>query len=570
MGRARRRAAAPGRARPRRHRVDGRAAGCSRVTRPKRSRVYRQLESRTPATPRFGGEDRRAGAATSAPDARGAAEPARPEPPPIPCSKPRPVRAGVPPRRLRGAAPRRRSPAAAEPARADGGRPAPSGAPTRPAARQPLAQLGVRRRVDADAAGRPGGRRRRPAAASRSTSSSARRGSLDRPAPAAGARLQERRSRPVPRLAAEPQALNADQRPERPQPEPAGAAGAGGLRPHDAGEIEAHGAGGGPRARRRDRLVPDQPRRRAGRRGAGPQGAGGRRAHQRGRAHALEPGAARRAPGGAGSLRRAAPLEHLRPGAGAPAFDDRGPGAGDGDRVRRRRAISWPCRRWWAVCVPPDRAERAPGGAAGRAGGGGAGRAARHPSPQHPLPHRLHGLGGACSLVRPEATTLVTDFRYAVQAPDEAGSAAVVEIDQKSVWDRLGRLLATAAPVRSASRRRRSPCGMPSGSAGLTRGTGGADERPGRATPGDQVAGGSGRHPRRGRPGAGGAGARCCPAVRAGPARARDRGRARGRAPAARQRVAPVSHDRGERAAGGAAPRAHQPADGAGGRMAAA
>jgi Xaa-Pro aminopeptidase len=60
----------------------------------------------------------------------------------------------------------------------------------------------------------------------------------------------------------------------------------------------------------------------------------------------------------------------------------------------------------------------------------------------------LTGFTGSAALllVQPDATTLITDFRYAVQAPDEAGSAAVVEIDQKNVWDRLGRLLAAAAP----------------------------------------------------------------------------------------------------------------------------
>ena len=60
----------------------------------------------------------------------------------------------------------------------------------------------------------------------------------------------------------------------------------------------------------------------------------------------------------------------------------------------------------------------------------------------------LTGFTGSAALllVRPDVTTLITDFRYAVQAPNEAGSAAVVEVDQKSVWDRLGRLLAAAAP----------------------------------------------------------------------------------------------------------------------------
>lgn len=60
----------------------------------------------------------------------------------------------------------------------------------------------------------------------------------------------------------------------------------------------------------------------------------------------------------------------------------------------------------------------------------------------------LTGFSGSAALllVRAEATTLITDFRYAEQAPSEAGDAAIVEIDQTSVWDRLGRLL-SAAPV---------------------------------------------------------------------------------------------------------------------------
>ena len=59
----------------------------------------------------------------------------------------------------------------------------------------------------------------------------------------------------------------------------------------------------------------------------------------------------------------------------------------------------------------------------------------------------LTGFSGSAALllVRPDGTTLITDFRYAVQAPAEAGDAATVEIDQKSVWDRLGRLLAAAS-----------------------------------------------------------------------------------------------------------------------------
>jgi Xaa-Pro aminopeptidase len=61
----------------------------------------------------------------------------------------------------------------------------------------------------------------------------------------------------------------------------------------------------------------------------------------------------------------------------------------------------------------------------------------------------LTGFSGSAGLllVRPDAAALITDFRYAVQAPAEIGTAAVVEIDQRSVWDRLGRLLAADAPA---------------------------------------------------------------------------------------------------------------------------
>jgi Xaa-Pro aminopeptidase len=48
--------------------------------------------------------------------------------------------------------------------------------------------------------------------------------------------------------------------------------------------------------------------------------------------------------------------------------------------------------------------------------------------------------------VRLDATILITDFRYALQAPAEVGSAAAVEIDQTSVWERLSRVLG-ATPV---------------------------------------------------------------------------------------------------------------------------
>jgi Xaa-Pro aminopeptidase len=55
----------------------------------------------------------------------------------------------------------------------------------------------------------------------------------------------------------------------------------------------------------------------------------------------------------------------------------------------------------------------------------------------------LTGFTGSAALllVRGDATILISDFRYAAQAPAEVGAAAVVEIDQRSVWDRLERVL---------------------------------------------------------------------------------------------------------------------------------
>ena len=57
----------------------------------------------------------------------------------------------------------------------------------------------------------------------------------------------------------------------------------------------------------------------------------------------------------------------------------------------------------------------------------------------------LTGFTGSAAmlLVAADRTTLVTDFRYGMQAPAEAAGAAEVEIDQKSVWDRLGKVLGT-------------------------------------------------------------------------------------------------------------------------------
>jgi Xaa-Pro aminopeptidase len=57
----------------------------------------------------------------------------------------------------------------------------------------------------------------------------------------------------------------------------------------------------------------------------------------------------------------------------------------------------------------------------------------------------LTGFTGSAALllVGQGSTILISDFRYAAQAPAEVGPAAEVEIDQRSVWERLGRLLST-------------------------------------------------------------------------------------------------------------------------------
>ena len=55
----------------------------------------------------------------------------------------------------------------------------------------------------------------------------------------------------------------------------------------------------------------------------------------------------------------------------------------------------------------------------------------------------LTGFTGSAALlvVRPDAGVLISDFRYAAQASVEVGSVAAVEIDLKSVWERLGKVL---------------------------------------------------------------------------------------------------------------------------------
>ena len=61
----------------------------------------------------------------------------------------------------------------------------------------------------------------------------------------------------------------------------------------------------------------------------------------------------------------------------------------------------------------------------------------------------LTGFSGSAALllIRADATILISDFRYAAQAPAEVAASAVVEIDPRSVWERLGRVLAARPPV---------------------------------------------------------------------------------------------------------------------------
>lgn len=59
----------------------------------------------------------------------------------------------------------------------------------------------------------------------------------------------------------------------------------------------------------------------------------------------------------------------------------------------------------------------------------------------------LTGFTGSAALllVARDCRTLITDFRYAGQAPREVGTAAEVIIDRANVWDRLRRVLDTSA-----------------------------------------------------------------------------------------------------------------------------
>ncbi|MEP6572137.1 MAG: Xaa-Pro peptidase family protein [Gemmatimonadota bacterium] len=61
----------------------------------------------------------------------------------------------------------------------------------------------------------------------------------------------------------------------------------------------------------------------------------------------------------------------------------------------------------------------------------------------------LTGFSGSAALLlmRPGGSILISDFRYNVQAMQEVGNSARVEIDQVNVWDRLKRSLADAPPA---------------------------------------------------------------------------------------------------------------------------
>ncbi|MGH7524738.1 MAG: M24 family metallopeptidase [Gemmatimonadales bacterium] len=55
----------------------------------------------------------------------------------------------------------------------------------------------------------------------------------------------------------------------------------------------------------------------------------------------------------------------------------------------------------------------------------------------------LTGFSGSAAVLvlAPDRATLLTDFRYAAQAPEEAGDSADVIVDRANIWDRLQRLL---------------------------------------------------------------------------------------------------------------------------------
>ncbi|MGH7732277.1 MAG: M24 family metallopeptidase [Gemmatimonadales bacterium] len=69
---------------------------------------------------------------------------------------------------------------------------------------------------------------------------------------------------------------------------------------------------------------------------------------------------------------------------------------------------------------------------------------------QHPPNIRyLSGFTGSAGflVIRPGGAVLVTDFRYAEQAPHEVGATAQVDIETVNLWDRVRRVLGSAEAV---------------------------------------------------------------------------------------------------------------------------
>ena len=94
---------------------------------------------------------------------------------------------------------------------------------------------------------------------------------------------------------------------------------------------------------------------------------------------------------------------------------------------------------WWDACVPLDcrEARQAALRAELERQGLDALLVQRLPNIRY-----LTGFTGSAALllVRRDGAVLITDFRYATQAPDEVGPAASVEIDPVNVWERLKRV----------------------------------------------------------------------------------------------------------------------------------
>ena len=184
-----------------------------------------------------------------------------------------------------------------------------------------------------------------------------------------------------------------------------------------------------PRPHARARAV--EPRGRAGRRHPRRPGPLRGDRHQRRARSPTTPGAPRRA----GRVRRpdhrAAPLQPVPPRAVAQHLRGRTRGHRAPSAGSVATATSWPWPRWpgcWHDAPPlPADGRRGRGSVRLRAGldGRRLRRAARHPPHQHPLPHRLHRLRGACWWSMATGCCFVTDGRYEEQAADELADAGV-------------------------------------------------------------------------------------------------------------------------------------------------